>query len=349
MPATATDITYPLPAIHLRSGTVARLADIPVATLRIWERRYQVVAAPKSPGGQRLYTPHDVDRLRLLRRLTLKGHAIGTIAMLPLPRLQLLSDGTASKALQIKPTTNKASAGPRLIAVGVGLQDRLAAAGWQVAEEFADLPTAQAALEAVRSGAALQAEGGRSLVVIQLPTLQPAGAAQVERLIAAIPGAAAIVCYAFGAEAVVEGLRQSGVQVIREPAAKSELARVITQASSDLSLPNLFTDAASTVPPRRFSDADLRRLGEMQTGVACECPRHVAGLVLMLSSFERYSAECQSSTPADAVLHRDLNLLAGSARALLEQAMDRVIAADQLALTTPARSALSTGAETPSA
>ena len=56
------------PEARLRSGTVARLAGVPVATLRIWERRYGVVDAPKSAAGQRLYSGHDMQRLRLSAR-----------------------------------------------------------------------------------------------------------------------------------------------------------------------------------------------------------------------------------------------------------------------------------------
>ena len=62
----------------VRSGTAARLAGVSPATLRIWEHRYGVVAPPRSASGQRTYSMRDVQRLRLIKRLTLEGHAIGT-------------------------------------------------------------------------------------------------------------------------------------------------------------------------------------------------------------------------------------------------------------------------------
>lgn len=65
-----------------RSGEAARLARMPAATLRIWERRYGVVAPPKTPSGQRLYSDDDVQRIRLLKTLVNQGHAIGSIASL---------------------------------------------------------------------------------------------------------------------------------------------------------------------------------------------------------------------------------------------------------------------------
>ncbi|WP_253635486.1 MerR family transcriptional regulator [Burkholderia multivorans] len=74
-----------------RSGEAARLARMPAATLRIWERRYGVVAPPKTPSGQRMYSEDDVQRIRLLKALVNQGHAIGTIANLSREGLEALS------------------------------------------------------------------------------------------------------------------------------------------------------------------------------------------------------------------------------------------------------------------
>ena len=46
-----------------RSGVAARLAGIPVETLRVWERRYQVVGPRLSPRGHRVYSTADVGRM----------------------------------------------------------------------------------------------------------------------------------------------------------------------------------------------------------------------------------------------------------------------------------------------
>jgi MerR family transcriptional regulator, light-induced transcriptional regulator len=48
----------------------------------------------RTDGGQRLYSDVDVERLRLLRRLTDRGHAIGRIASLPLAELAGLDEET---------------------------------------------------------------------------------------------------------------------------------------------------------------------------------------------------------------------------------------------------------------
>ena len=66
----------------------------------------------------------------------------------------------------------------------------------------------------------------------------------------------------------------------------------------------------------------------MSTRVACECPRHVAELLMQIGSFERYSASCASLRPADAALHAHLQQTAGVARVLFETALQRVADAE---------------------
>jgi CheY-like chemotaxis protein len=43
------------------------MLDLPSATIRNWEDRYGVVRPERSPGGQRLYSRDDLDRLRFVR------------------------------------------------------------------------------------------------------------------------------------------------------------------------------------------------------------------------------------------------------------------------------------------
>jgi DNA-binding transcriptional MerR regulator/methylmalonyl-CoA mutase cobalamin-binding subunit len=74
---------YPVRLVALRTGLTPHV-------LRAWERRYAVVSPSRSSGGQRLYSDLDIERLRRLRRLTDRGHAISRIAALPLDELTRL-------------------------------------------------------------------------------------------------------------------------------------------------------------------------------------------------------------------------------------------------------------------
>jgi hypothetical protein len=77
-------------------------------------------------------------------------------------------------------------------------------------------------------------------------------------------------------------------------------------------------------PARRYGDAALADFATLSSTIACECPRHVAELVMQLSHFEAYSAGCARRDPADARLHEHLQRVAGTARALFEDALERL-------------------------
>jgi predicted metal-dependent enzyme (double-stranded beta helix superfamily) len=61
----------------------------------------------------------------------------------------------------------------------------------------------------------------------------------------------------------------------------------------------------------------------------------VAELLMQLSSFESYSAECAHRDPADAALHSYLGQVAGTARALFESALERLAVQEGLTLPGP--------------
>ncbi|MGC9394656.1 MAG: MerR family transcriptional regulator [Anaerolineae bacterium] len=48
-------------------GVVERMTDIPAATLRVWERRYDFPDSDRTEGGHRLYSEKEVQRLRWVK------------------------------------------------------------------------------------------------------------------------------------------------------------------------------------------------------------------------------------------------------------------------------------------
>jgi MerR family transcriptional regulator, light-induced transcriptional regulator len=295
--------TEPAVKTLMRSGTAARLAGLSPSTLRIWEHRYAVVAPPKSASGQRTYSMKDIERLRLIKRLTLEGHAIGTVAHLDADALATLSSGN-----------RVTSAGAqRVLVVGPAaarkLEGRLRPAPALV---FDDL--AHAEREIARAGAA-------DVLVVHLPSLHVSVTARVTALRDKLPASKVIVVYSFGAEAVADALGAAGVTVRREPVAGKELAHLIAA-----SRPIVAAAAGGTPTNRRhYTDAQLVTLTEIPSMVACECPRHLAEIVTLLVGFELYSTECAARNQADAALHRHLNQVTSEARTMLEQALARVV------------------------
>lgn len=49
-------------------GAVARMTDIPEATLRVWERRYHFPRSARTAGGHRLYSQQEVERLQWVKK-----------------------------------------------------------------------------------------------------------------------------------------------------------------------------------------------------------------------------------------------------------------------------------------
>ncbi|MEO7296698.1 MAG: MerR family transcriptional regulator [Candidatus Limnocylindria bacterium] len=293
------------PITLLRSGTAARLAGLTPSTLRIWEHRYGVVSPPRSPAGQRTYSMADVQRLRLIKRLTLEGHAIGTVAGLSHDELLRLSEGPRESP----------SAEQRVLVIGRALAQKLEGRlRPPVTLVFDDLDHAEK--DVARSGAV-------DVLVVHVVSLHAPVTERVLALRAELPAAAVVAVYSFGAEAAANTLRAAGVVVRREPVAGKELAQLIVASKSR---PVPMPEASGERPaPRLFSDAELVSLAEAPSRVACECPRHLAEIVTLLVGFERYSAECVSQNEADAALHRHLHDVTSAARTMFEQALATVV------------------------
>ena len=77
---------------------VAQKTGLSPHVIRVWERRYAVVAPNRSGSNRRLYTDDELERLNLLAQACRCGHNIGNIAQLPDERLRLL----AADCLQAK-------------------------------------------------------------------------------------------------------------------------------------------------------------------------------------------------------------------------------------------------------
>lgn len=314
-----------------RSGTAARLAGIPVETLRVWERRYGVVGPGLSPRGHRLYATEDVSRLALIKQLVDLGNPIGSIATLPLGSLRQMRDAAvaATHDARIRPLTWPPQA-IRVALVGEALAQRAAVIGDE-APTLAVVATCADAAGALKSLRGVSAD----VLAIELPTLQVDTIAVVDATVQAVGARTAVVAYRFGPAAVVSALRARGHAALHSPLDLAELERFCRDAihfGPTPARPAAPKAPGDTVPARRFDDRSLAQIAQASTALYCECPRHVVELLFTLGTFERYSAECVNRSPADAVLHRYLERVAGTARALFEDALVLVARSEGLAL-----------------
>lgn len=318
------------PSFH-RSGAVARMLRMPVA-LRVWERRYAVTQPALSPSGQRLYSADDVRRLALLKQLTDLGHAIGSLASLDMPQLQRVAS-THAQALAATQQRERPDAS-RLPLVGV----------WRVAVIGAALCTRlrRPALlrrvgrpvvllgpfdDAAQAAAALQPSAVDALLLHE-PHLQAGWLAAIDALAPTLAGVPKAVLYGFAADPVCEALSTAGTALLREPQPDAVLAQwlhALAAATPALRpAPDRAAHATEPVPPRRWDDAALADFAGLSSTIACECPRHVAELLMQLSHFEAYSAECAHRSAADAELHTYLGQVAAASRARFEAALEHV-------------------------
>ena len=299
-----------------RSGVAARLAGLPVETLRVWERRYGISDTDRSAHGQRLYSDAQVRRLRLMKQLVDQGHPIGALAQLPLEELL---------ASAVVPLARSPSQPVRVALVGQALAQRVAGGAREL---FAlDIVARAAQLD----GAATELTGASAdVVLIEMSELAesavPAIAALRQQL-----GAATVVLYRFCASATIRQLRALGCLAARAPTDAAEIV-LLCQAALAAQPVAVAGPRAGAPAPRRFDDQALAALAAANNSIYCEWPRHLSEILLMLNSFERYSEQCASHTPADAVFHEELNHAAGSARMLLESSLERLARAEGLPL-----------------
>lgn len=316
-----------------RSGEAARLAKMPVTTLRIWERRYGVVGPAKTASGQRLYSEDDVRRLSLLKLLVSRGHAIGAIARLDREQLEFLaargkreSGGSADMPLV-------ESVDLRLALVGGSLAQRFETAGvdlrrYGVSESitFADLPIAATAAGADATDTTDPQRKSIDALLVSVDSLQEDTASQIIAFGDAVSAKAIAVVYGFGTGPAADLLRVAGVRLYREPDSRTELRQMLGDLCQRVRLQERTgDDAVWSRARRRYDDRELEVIASRSSAIACECPRHLAELVMKLSAFERYSDVCTSRSAQDAALHRYLGDVSNRACAMVEAALERVV------------------------
>jgi DNA-binding transcriptional MerR regulator len=324
-----------------RSGAAARLSGVPVETLRVWERRYGVTEPDRSELGQRQYSFEDVRRLGLIKQLVDAGNAIGAVAKLDVEQLLSMLGVAATLPAQ---QGQVVQAPPSLL--------RVALVGHQLRHTLINLNQQQSNLSLVQTATNLhQAAVQLKDVMVDVLIIEQSEITEPRQQIELIRQAqlachakVALVLYRFASSDAIRQLRQASCHVARIPADTLEvesLCRVSLQREEarqthqvqkiSLRQRDQFAKRQAKLPERLIDDDTLALIARSATTIHCECPRHLVDLLQMLTSFERYSAQCENKNEDDASLHRDLHHTAAHARASLEQALLRVAQAEGIA------------------
>ncbi len=300
-----------------RIGAVARLTGISPDTLRIWERRYQIVEPERTAKGGRLYSQQDVTRLTMIKTLVDQGHAISTVANLSAEEL--------NRRLNLAQPANLPPPGSghhEVCVVGQAISVRACNTdqlpeGLELAGAYTDL------------GAFLEDETNCDTLVVELPFLDREIARKLNTAELKKRAQRIIVIYAFSPANIVAQLQRHGLQLLRAPAALDHLwQHCQTSPARQVEWRPPDWDPRATnnepLPPTRFSSEQLIKLSSVTTSLECECPRHMTDLIEQLAAFEEYSARCEVMCAQDAALHGYLHQMTARARWLMEVALERL-------------------------
>lgn len=207
----------------------------------------------------------------------------------------------------------------------------------------ADQRNMQVAL-ATDDRAVLLAAAGKVKVdalVADLALLGDAPEAMIVQLEQALKPELTVIVYSFAKWEVIDRLRGPQRQLMRAPvSARSLRSNMLGLIVKHLTQSPVRTTAAPVesgmlrleqqAPMRRYTDMQLAALQDVRSMVDCECPNQVADLVLALTAFENYSAQCQNKNEKDAQMHKLLARVTGHARAVMEYGLKELCAFESI-------------------
>ena len=307
-----------------RIATVSKLTGIPVPTIRVWESRHAVVQPTRNAGNVRLYRRADVERLVLVKAAVDAGHAISTVAALTDRQIKARVSSAPAQTVKAR------QAGCRVLVSGTALAAVLKTA-WQARSDV----RVQGVLPALPTLSDVEFDSVPSVdaVIVEVPAVNNALPAMLRQLRAATQAPIIIVVYGFANRQVLARLDAANVIALAAPTDPAQLARICQLGLAiEAAPPTAFSQMLMhSTAPQRYSDAFLHQLSQMPSKVQCECPNHLADLLMKLTAFERYSLECESLNVKDAAMHAMMYSASGHCRAFLEEVLRRLMAHEGIA------------------
>ncbi len=293
-------------------SAAANLAGVSVHTVRKWENRHGAISPQRTAGGDRRYTDDDVQRLRRLKKLVDQGASIGSIAQLGDDDLAaMLQEGSTPDAVPVEVRRIRA----------LVIDEEAGQSIWARRDRFADVDLEHLPRDDLPAP-------GSDLIVFEVSSLRPDTQEVLERHRQALAVRPAVVVYRYGAIEQAEALSNQETAVFSRPFNLVEVERAMRELLYRQVHPRLLLGRA----PHRYNRVVLSGVAQMSGTIACECPQHVARLIIDLSDFESYSDQCEELQPHDGALHRMLARTSATARSLFEQALAEVAAAEGIDL-----------------
>jgi MerR family transcriptional regulator, light-induced transcriptional regulator len=298
-------------------GMVARRTRIHPETLRVWERRYELIVPGRSETGRRLYSEQDILKISLVKQLTELGHPVSGLAKLSIEALKH----------QLSHTLNNGKA---------GLRNRQAKFRLVFASEASRRRWAHELLVYedinIDNGNAAKELADAAVLVMYMPTVDLETYANVKLSLRDKHCSHAIVICNFGTKAAIQTLERNAIVCLKGAVTAADIHRVCLSFRLESDLSGVSQKPESSVKPRRFSADQLSRVASMSSSIACECPNHLAEMIVSLAAFEQYSSECASRDDKDAQMHLQLNQSTGHARSILEESLVRLMESEGISI-----------------
>jgi DNA-binding transcriptional MerR regulator len=300
---------------RLTIGAVSRLTGIPTHTLRKWESRHNIVEPKRSESGRRFYNDDHVARLGLVKRLMREGHSLAELSKLntdELSELGVRHDESAQPTL------------PECVdIVGLTLVPRLRDAKPKLGQRYRTFPMN---LNNWLNDPATNTETPEhSALLVECDTV-PDAAINALAALRQNTYERIVVVYTFAPRSIERALANRGIRGVKSPATMDQLKTALETQQPVLSIvPRDVTDS-------EFNPEQLSKIASLIPSLHCECPNHIAKLLIDINGFEQYCRECEDNDPKQRALHTELGHLTAQARMIFEGALKAVAVADNLDL-----------------
>ncbi len=267
--------------LYFSMSETSRRARVATATLRKWASRYNIDASHRSPGGHRLYSEQDIERLQRVSELKARGWALQDLAEMTLDELQRMTPLESSEDI------------PGLITF----------CGPRVVDDFS--PWFADRARVIDESEVNLATG---VLIWEVGSLSDQHVSRVQRLTQA--GVPVLVVYHYALKRRLQQLEAEDVTAVSGPLTWHTLMKWLLDQS----------------PKPLFSDDELKQLRTSEPVLECECPQHLAELLIKLREFAEYCQQCSMDSPVQAELHQRLYHWTLAAQRPLESGLTAVIA-----------------------
>ena len=296
-------------------GAVAKATGINASTLRIWEHRYGLPKPHRTDGGARRYAPSEVQRLKLIKALVDVGHKPSNLSSLSIDEL--------AEHLNFlnPPSSSQRHALDQIRLLTVGDSTRLKSilrdhnqSELNVVNHLSDPEEIQHWL------------GKFDVLLFNYSALQSTHAQQLIHSIQGLAHMGTMVIYNFSNSITIQTLEAAGIRCLKSPVSSADVRQLLSSLAEKAHV----NGSAPRNTEKKFSVEDLETISALDYSLYCECPRHLAGLLMSLNGFVSYSEQCQDASPQDAAIHRYLRTMAADAISSIESGLQLVLTAEDI-------------------